>query len=260
MEEFIKSYDSQSKEYQIALDIYIRHSDEKEKIQQWLGKCVEKLVSRSFFIDAGAAKGGTTAFLSGFFEQALAIEPSSYFRTELRKKCPGIQILPDKISDASIPDSSADMILCSHVFYHIPQEEWMETLEKLASWLVPDGILVLILSHYKSDFLKLYEYFYQGRFDLDRLGETFRTKHSKCYEVRMENIPSFFKVNDFDSAYAVAEWFLNDNYGMNVPRRCDVENYVRRKFSDGEGGFYISCDQSFLRIRRRRPHAERAER
>ena len=252
MGELINIYNTQDNKYQRALDLYITLSDEKEKAHQWLRGCVEKLTSRSLFVDAGAGEGGTTAFLSNWFEQVIAIEPSQSLRAELKKKCPDIEVLPDKISDALLPYDSADMVLCSHVLYYIPHDQWMANLKKMASWVSESGILVVMLAHYeRSEFSKLYDHFYQRQFNLDKLAESFQSQYNDQYEVNMETVPATFKTDSFDAAYTIAEWILNDFPGSDIPHRRDLKAYVYTRFSLPEGGFYCACDQSFLQIRRR---------
>ncbi|MEZ4750199.1 MAG: class I SAM-dependent methyltransferase [Bdellovibrionota bacterium] len=78
------------------------------------------------------------------FEEALALEPNLTLGENLRRRCPGINVLPKRIDDVHM-NLHADLIVCSHVLYYIDRTKWMAVLDKLASWLSPGGTLVCIL-------------------------------------------------------------------------------------------------------------------
>jgi hypothetical protein len=252
MDEFINILDSKSNEFIRAYEIFHSCSDEKEQSCRWVQKQAKQLPLRRIFIDAGAGDGERTGTVNDLFEQTIAIEPNSFFRSKLKKKYPDIQILPDMITDAPTSlASSADMVQCIHVFYHINPDEWMLNVEKMMSWLSDSGVLLLGLAHHESESAKLCEHFYNVQFNLEKLGESVLRKHGDRYEVITERVPGMFRTYDYNSVYRVIEWFLNDFHGKNVPYKRDVEEYIRKHIPDKDSGFCFSCDQSFLQIRQR---------
>jgi hypothetical protein len=66
-------------------------------------------------------------------------------QAELARRCPQAEIVEATIGDARIA-SPADFVLCSHVLYHIPQNDWTDTLERLTSWLGAHGAAVVLLA------------------------------------------------------------------------------------------------------------------
>ena len=244
----VNVYDSQTSEYHQAFQVFLAHTDEKVKTQQWLTRLVTTLPSHRLLIDAGAGNGELTSLLIDSFDQTIAIEPNESLRAALNKNCPQIEVLPVSILDANVT-ASGDLVLCSHVFYHIDGEEWMLHLERLASWLSLDGILVVVLQHHASDCMQMLQHFLGRRFDLPALARTFQGANRNRYAIDIETVPTQVTTLDFDSAYTVAEFMLNELPISKPPVRTDLEDYVRRHFSRHEGGFLFSCDQDFLQIR-----------
>jgi len=138
----ITVYGSQSEAYHRAFKVFLDHTDQKANARAWLQDLVRSLLSRRVFIDAGAGNGQVTAWFVPSFERTIAIEPNDSLRDELRRACPSAEVIAEPILEAK-PSATADLVLCSHVFYYIERAEWMATLDRLASWLAPGGILVL---------------------------------------------------------------------------------------------------------------------
>ncbi len=247
----IQVYDSQSAKYAHAFRVLLEHTDQKVVAGQWLTRFVEDLPRRRVFLDAGAGDGSLTVALARLFSRAIALEPNLRMREQLATRCEALEI-----SDAKIPEASltveADFVLCSHVFYHIPQGAWEATLERLVSWLAVDGAAVVVLQNPRADGMRMMKDFFGVSYDLSPLTRGHRGPQcGRAYEITLETVPSEFVAPDFESAYEVAEFFLNDYpFGSQVPRRRDLEDYVRTHFRDARG-YRISCDQDFLQVRRR---------
>lgn len=250
MPQRVNVYDSQTSEYHQAFQAFLDHTDQKVKAQQWLNRLVKMLPSRHVFIDVGAGNGKVTSWFIDSFDQTIAIEPNESLRAELKKNCPQIEVLPERILDAKIADSG-DFVLCSHVLYHIDDGEWMFILERLASWLSLNGVLVVVLQHHKSECMQMLQHFFDWRFDLTALARTFQSEKGDRYEVAIETVPAHVTTLDFNSAYTVAEFMLNALPMSKPPARSELEEYVRKYFTGQDGGFRFSCDQDFLQIRPR---------
>ncbi len=247
----VSVYDSQSNEYHQAFQVFLDHTDQKVKAQEWLNKLVETLPSRRVFIDVGAGNGKVTSWFTGSFERTIATEPNESLRGELKKHCPQIEVLAEKILETTMT-ARGDFILCSHVFYYIDGSEWLATLDRIASWLSTEGILVLALQRHETDCMEMVEHFFGRRFDLSSLARTFQSKMGDRYEVAVDTVPARIVTSDFDSAYTIAEFMLNLLPMVDPPDRSDLEDYVRKHFASSGGKFRFSCDQDFLQIRRRR--------
>jgi hypothetical protein len=127
VDEPLEPYAHDQPEYARAFGTFLRHTDQKAKAIGWLTDFLDGLRSRGLFVDAGAGEGSTTEPLARLFNQTIAIEPNDALRVELARRCPQAVIVGVPISEALIT-SPADFVLCSHVLYYIPQNDWTETL------------------------------------------------------------------------------------------------------------------------------------
>jgi len=246
----IAVYDSQSREYHLAFQIFLDHTDQKLQAQKWLTALIDGLPSRGVFIDAGAGNGKVTAWFTERFGQTIAIEPNASLRRELEGACPTAEVIPEKILDAKIR-VAADLILCSHVFYYIDAAEWRPTLERLASWLSSGGVLVLVTQNHGTDCMRMLEHFFGRRFLVSSLARQFEEECASVYQVLVETVAAYVETSDFPSAYAVAELLLNLLQMPEPPARHAMEEYVRARFQCSDGSFRFSCDQDFVQIRKR---------
>src|SRR5437879_13667034 len=99
--ETIAVYDSQSREYHQAFQVFLDHTDQKLKAQKWLTDLIDSLPSRRVFIDAGAGNGMVSTLFTERFGRTIAIEPNASLRSELKRAIqtePAItkKILPDQ--------------------------------------------------------------------------------------------------------------------------------------------------------------------
>lgn len=249
MQQHVNVYDSQSSKYHEAFQIFLDHTDQKVKAQQWLSQLINMLPQRRVLIDVGAGNGKVTSWLIDSFDRTIAIEPNESLREELKRNCPQIEVIPEKILDAKIT-ALGDLILCSHVFYYIDDTEWMINLERLASWLSPEGALVVVLQNHETNCMQMLEHFFGRRFDLIGLAQAFQHERGEEYEVEVETGRAQAITSDFDSSYTIAEFMLNLLPMSAPPARSDFEEYVRSHFAF-QGGFRFCCDQDFLQIRPR---------
>jgi SAM-dependent methyltransferase len=246
----VATYDSLGSDYGRAFAVFLAHTDQKDKARTWLDRAVGELPSRRVFIDAGAGTGKVTAWLINRFERTIAIEPNPHLRIHLQRNCPSALVSPSPILDCDFGDQ-ADFVLLSHVFYYIPPAEWHATLDRLASFLAPAGLLVIVLQNPETDCMKLVDHFHRRRFDLVGACREFHARHAGKFDTRMETVASHVETSEFGTASTVAEFMLNLLPFDEPPLRADLEAYVRREFAASNGEFRFSCSQDFLAIRRR---------
>jgi len=243
-------YDSQSPAYHRAFQVFLDHTDQKDKARAWLDRLVASLPARGTFIDAGAGNGKVTAWYIPQFQRTLAYEPNDSLRQELREHCPGIEVFGDMILAAQ-PPVPGDFVLCSHVFYYIDVTTWAAHLEQLASWLAPAGVLVVALQNHETDCMKMLEHFFGKRFDLAGLARQFEAAQGTRFTTTLETVPARIETADLETAYIIAEFMLNLLHISQPPTRRAVEDYVRQHFAVAGGGYRFSCNQDFLQVRRR---------
>jgi hypothetical protein len=249
IDELLEPYVHDQTEYARAFEIFLTHTDQKSKTIGWLTDFVNGLRSHRLFVDAGAGEGSTTAALAKFFDRTIAIEPNRELRAELAWRCPEAEIMEEPIGDASIA-SPADFVLCAHVLYYIPQNDWTDTLERLTSWLGPYGAGIVLLANSNADVTALPREFFGGNLDLSPAVQEFKARHDD-FEIVTHTLNCEIVVDDLESACTLTRFFLSDYpvWGGTVTRR-KVEEYVRSHFIDPRG-YRLSCDQDAVCLLRR---------
>lgn len=246
----VRAYDSQSAAYHDAFQVFLACTDQKRNARRWLDALVERLPQRRAFIDAGAGNGQVTAWYADKFGHTIAIEPSPTLSADLRRTCPSAHVLPVTILDAQ-PKLSADLILCAHVLYYIDRGEWLPALERLASWLSREGVLVVALQNHETDCMKLLESFHGQRFDLSAAAREFSERYGMDYDTELQLVPSLVIPPDAAAAYTVAEFMLNLLPMRDPPPRSALEEYLAAHSQSAEGVICLSCHQDFLVVRRK---------
>ena len=248
---YIRAYHSTSDDYRKAFDCFLAHTDQKTVMRSRLDKVVGELPRRDVFVDGGAGNGAVTTWYAGDFAKTIAVEPNASLRAELARQCPQATVIDGTITSAAI-EPVADLVLCSHVFYYIPSDAWLENLERMVSWLAPGGVLVCALQNHGTDCMRMLDYFYGRHYNLSKLTDQFRRGAGSRYNVRLETLPATINTDTLEDAYTIAEFMLNlvdlEN-DPQKPTRAGLEEYVRRYFQNVAGRFSFTCDQDFLMIR-----------
>ena len=247
--ETIAVYDSQSRQYHRAFQVFLDHTDQKLKAQEWLNDLIDRLPSRRVLIDAGAGNGKVTAWFIERFGRTIAIEPNASLRHDLERACPTAEIIPEQILNAKI-GTAGDLILCSHVFYYIDTSEWMPTLARLASWLAPGGVLLVVVQNHGTDCMSMLDHFLGRRFLVSSLARQYQEERRSSYDLRIDTTPATIETSDFSSAYAIAEFMLNLLPIPRPPAQRALADYVRAHFARPDGPYRFSCDQDFIQIRK----------
>jgi hypothetical protein len=248
----IQVFDSQGDAYKQAFQVFLAHTDQKRNARRWLQALVDRLPSKQVFIDAGAGNGEVTSWLAGSFLRTIAIEPNPFLRDQLRHAVPGAVVIDRPIMTAE-PAAPGDLVLCSHTFYYVEKSLWPAHLERLASWMSPTGVAIVVLQHRDTDCMAMVERFGGSRVDLRTLAETFRAKHGDRYDLTIDLDRCHIETPDLRTACTIGEFVLNLlPFQTEPPLRADVEAYVRTHFAAGDGRYRFSCHQDFLQISPRR--------
>lgn len=248
IDEPLEPYVHDQLQYARAFEIFLTHTDQKAKAIGWLAELANGLQSRGLFVDAGAGDGSITAALAKSFDRTIAIEPNSALRSELARRCPEAEIVPAPIAEATIT-SPADFVLCSHVLYYIPQNDWTDTLERLTSWLGAYGLAAVLLGNANADVIALPREFFGKKIDLTPALQEFKARHAD-FEILTQTLNSEILVEDLESACTLTRFFLGDypDWGKTVTRR-KIEEYVQSHFTHPRG-YRLSCDQDAVLLRR----------
>src|SRR5262249_25161277 len=157
-------------------------------------------------------------------------------RHDLERACPTAELIPEQILNTNI-ETPGDLILCSHVFYYIDASEWMRTLARLASWLAPGGVLLVVVQNHDTDCMHMLDHFFGQRFVVSSLARKFKEERDGNYDLRIDTNPAKIETPDFPSAYVIAEFMLNLLPIPHPPPQRALADYVRAHFERPDGSF-----------------------
>ena len=123
----IQVFDSQGESYKQAFQVFLDHTDQKRNAKRWLRQLVDALPIRQIFIDAGAGNGAVTSAFVNSFDRTIAIEPNASLLKQLQQTIPQAEVIGEPILKAK-PLIKGDLVLCSHILYYVPPDEWLATL------------------------------------------------------------------------------------------------------------------------------------
>ena len=245
----IHIFDSLSAEYDDAFAVFLKHTTQKLKAREWLTATVDALGERDVLVDVGAGNGIIT--LSPDFKRTICIEPNPTLASQLQAKYPEVQVLIKLIADVQLTPV-ASFILCSHVLYYIDVAEWIETVQQMASWLTPNGKLIIIIQNPQTDCMKLLRHFTGKTFDLSSMIQA--QSLTADYDMTLETVDSYINTeSDFNAAYRISEFVMN-LLPQNKPlSQAELSEYVQTNWKDKTNNkYYFSCHQDFLTITRRK--------
>jgi hypothetical protein len=250
MHDRIQVYSSSGDDYERAFRVFLQNTDQKARARQWFETFLNGLPERHVLIDAGAGSGEVTAWLSKWFDRTIAVEPNPFLLAKLRVALPNAETIGVPILEAD-PPAKADLVLCSHTFYYLPQLSWLAHLERLLSWMKPTGSTVVVVQHHDTDCMRLLEHFCGHRFNLSTLAGLLQARHGDAYRMNIMRDDAHIQTGDFASTFTIAEFMLNLLPIASPPTKAAVESYICSNFSPVGAGYRISCDQDFLVIRHR---------
>ncbi|MFD9069100.1 class I SAM-dependent methyltransferase [Streptomyces lasiicapitis] len=240
-------------DYRRSFELFLAGTDEKAVINTWLSTLVDQLPSRTVFVDVGAGSGAITAHVGRSFERTIALEPSAHMRRELQKACPGAVIIAEPVDQAEL-DIEADLALCSHVLYHLPEATWLPTVRRILGWVRQGAELLILLQNPENACMRMVRHFTGARFDLTELATELRENAADLVGVcTIETLAACYRTTSLPDAVDVAEHLLNVSALAQqdpLPTRRALQQYVLKEFALPEGGFRIGQAQDVLRIRR----------
>lgn len=117
----------------------------------------------------------------------------------------------------------------------------------MASWVSPQGELVIVLQNPDTDCMDMLAHVHHQRFDLGAVVDQLQNENAGHYRTDIESVPAHVMTPDLESAVVIAEFMLNLLPMPEPPTRKQLEDYVTGRFARKDG-YRFSCDQDFLRI------------
>lgn len=151
-------FEYKNKKAETPFETFLRYTDEKEKSAAKLATILQKkLEKNTSIIDIGTGNGEYLDLALSRIDPEQAsnvkltlVEPSNDLAAQLRsrfaKRAPlsNLKVINTSLQDFD-SDESFDVVLMSHLFYHLPRISWTAELSKALSLLKENGILIIVL-------------------------------------------------------------------------------------------------------------------
>lgn len=151
-------FEYRNKKSETPFETFLRYTDEKERSASTLATILEKkLPTAAKILDIGTGNGEYLRLALSKIDQEIVkevtltlVEPSEDLVKQLKNKFLGILSPQNLIIEHSslqnlANDSKFDIILMSHLFYHIPRDSRAAELSKAMSMLKSNGVLIIVL-------------------------------------------------------------------------------------------------------------------
>lgn len=240
----MKRYHWDSIEYAEAFATLLRCIGSRASLYSAVRDLLVSLPADAVAIDWGAGSGDLTRILLERVSTVYAVEPSPKLRSELAARCPSAHLISGTIM-SSTPPNKASVAILSHVLYHVPDHEWGAHVIRAASFLAPEGVLLVVLKDPDSGCNRMLDDFGAPPFDLIG-GLTPVLRRHKEFDFSFSRSPHALRTKSFEETLQVARFMMADRAEESFsrqPTEAQFQDYVRAHFWDEEkkvGGWPIS--------------------
>ena len=149
-------FEYRNKGKETPFETFLRYTNEKEKSSTQLAAILQDLLNNeSSILDIGTGNGEylhlTLSKINGLENYNLTLlEPSEDLSTQLEARFESIvtkkeiHVVSSTLADF-VTEDKFDIILASHLFYHLPRTNWAADLSRMISLLKPGGVLIIVL-------------------------------------------------------------------------------------------------------------------
>lgn len=183
------------------------------------------------FLDIGAGPATITDRLSKFFKSTTVVEPNKAFASIYQDK--GFITYSENFQNTAI-DVQYDFVLCSHVLYHVPHNQWAPFLKKLSELIRPGGKGLVSMVFPKGKWHALRSSIHSDYSNSNQVEKVLKEQNTP-YE--LIPVQSVFRVLNYDDFRALVRLFtIDDCYLPEIYRALSdsekelidqkIENYI----------------------------------
>ncbi len=161
--------------------------------------------SKESFLDIGAGPATITSRLAKFFESTTVIDPNKAFAPLYREK--GFITYVGNFQDILV-NRKYDVVLCSHVLYHVPYTEWASFLKKLYGSIRSGGKGLISMVAPKGKWHELRSSLNPNYSNSDKVEKALK-EQGISYD--LIPIQSIFRVKNYEDFRALVRLFTLDD-------------------------------------------------
>lgn len=154
----VPGFEYRNKHGETPFETFLRYTDEKEKSAGELSDILQEKLSQGInILDVGTGNGEYLELVLSKVDTKISdntrltlVEPSGDLVVQLKNRftkhfaSDRLNIFHSSLQEFTSEDSF-DVILMSHLFYHLPRTSWTTELTKALSLLKEDGVLIIVL-------------------------------------------------------------------------------------------------------------------
>nr|WP_152880033.1 class I SAM-dependent methyltransferase [Thermococcus sp. 101 C5] len=135
-------------------DSWARNYDEDVGREDWIHADYERVLklvaekATGTVVDIGCGTGNILRFLR--CERYIGVEPSRGMRVRFREKH-NFEPLDGHFLKLPLPDETADAVISTYAFHHVPDEEKEEAIKEMLRILKPGGALIIADVMFESE-------------------------------------------------------------------------------------------------------------
>ncbi|OJH34115.1 class I SAM-dependent methyltransferase [Cystobacter ferrugineus] len=190
-------------DYATAFHLLARTARHHENIGQWVERSLlSRLPAGPSLLDVGAGPGTVARRLAPHFASLTLLEPN---REQLGAfEHPGARLIHETLESFQSPEKY-DLVLCSHVLYHVPVPGWGGFVDRLLSFVRPGGYCLIVLGSARGQNYELHRDFTQTVITSEQLKAVLKEKRLP-YEVA--EAQNSFSAATFEEMYTLCRFFV----------------------------------------------------
>ncbi|QRK07647.1 methyltransferase domain-containing protein [Archangium violaceum] len=190
-------------DYATAFHLLAKTARHHENIGQWVERnLLSRMPERPSLLDVGAGPGTVAQRLAPHFGSLTLLEPN---RNQLSAfEHPGARLFHTDLAGYQSSEQY-DLVLCSHVLYHVPLADWGRFVDQLLARVRPGGYCLIVLGAARGQSYELHRDFTQTVISSEQLHAVLKGKQLS-YEVA-ETLNGF-SATSFEEMYTLCRFFV----------------------------------------------------